>query len=120
MAFQLVDDVLDFTSRESVLGKPVGNDLREGKITLPLIYALTDAPQSDKQLVETVLAEENYESVPFSQILRVIDERNGVARARERATSFIDKANAIIAEFPDSPYRRALAAVAELITERDH
>jgi octaprenyl-diphosphate synthase len=120
MAFQLVDDVLDFTSRESVLGKPVGNDLREGKVTLPLIYALADAPQSDKQLVETVLAEENYESVPFSQILRVIDERNGVARARERATSFIDKANAIIAEFPDSPYRRALAAVAELITERDH
>jgi octaprenyl-diphosphate synthase len=120
MAFQLVDDVLDFTSRESVLGKPVGNDLREGKVTLPLIYALADAPQSDKQLVETVLLEEGYESVPFSQILRLIDERNGVARARERATSFIDKANAIIAEFPDSPYRRALAAVAELITERDH
>jgi octaprenyl-diphosphate synthase len=119
MAFQLVDDVLDFTSRESVLGKPVGNDLREGKVTLPLIYALADALQSDKQLVETVLQEEGYESVPFSRILRLIEERNGVARARERAGSFIDKARAIIAEFPDSPYRRALAAVAELVTERD-
>ena len=120
MAFQLVDDVLDFTSRESVLGKPVGNDLREGKVTLPLIYALADAPPSDKQLVETVLAEEGYDSVPFSQILRIIEERNGVARARERADSFVAKSKAIIAEFPDSPYRRALAAVAELITERDH
>ena len=120
MAFQLVDDVLDFTSRESVLGKPVGNDLREGKVTLPLIYALADAPPSDKQLVETVLAEERYDSVPFSQILRIIEEHNGVARARERADSFIAKSQAIIAEFPDSPYRRALAAVAELITERDH
>jgi octaprenyl-diphosphate synthase len=119
MAFQLVDDVLDFTSRESVLGKPVGNDLREGKVTLPLIYALADAPQSDKQLVETVLQEEGFESVPFSRILRLIEERNGVVRARERAASFIDKAKAIIAEFPDSPYRRALAAVAELVTERD-
>jgi octaprenyl-diphosphate synthase len=119
MAFQLVDDVLDFTSRESVLGKPVGNDLREGKVTLPLVYALADAPQTDKQLVETVLLEEGYESVPFSQILRLIEERNGVARARERANSFIEKAKAIIAEFPDSPYRRALAAVAELVTERD-
>ena len=119
MAFQLVDDVLDFTSRESVLGKPVGNDLREGKVTLPLIYALADAPQSDKQLVETVLLEEGYESVPFSRILRLIEERNGVARARERAGSFVEKAKAIIAEFPDSPYRRALAAVAELVTERD-
>jgi octaprenyl-diphosphate synthase len=119
MAFQLVDDVLDFTSRESVLGKPVGNDLREGKVTLPLIYALADAPQSDKQLVETVLAEEGYESVPFSRILTLIEERNGVARTRERAGNFIDKARAIIAEFPDSPYRRALAAVADLVTERD-
>ncbi len=119
MAFQLVDDVLDFTSRESVLGKPVGNDLREGKVTLPLVYALADAPQTDKQLVETVLLEESYESVPFSQILRLIEDRNGVARARERASSFIEKAKAIIAEFPDSPYRRALAAVAELVTERD-
>jgi len=119
MAFQLVDDVLDFTSRESVLGKPVGNDLREVKVTLPLVYALADAPQTDKQLVETVLLEEGYENVPFSQILRLIEERNGVARARERANSFIEKAKAIIAEFPDSPYRRALAAVAELVTERD-
>jgi octaprenyl-diphosphate synthase len=119
MAFQLVDDVLDFTSRESVLGKPVGNDLREGKVTLPLIYALADAPQSDKQLVETVLAEEGYESVPFSRVLTLIEERNGVARTRERAGNFIDKARAIIAEFPDSPYRRALAAVADLVTERD-
>ena len=120
MAFQLVDDVLDFTSRESVLGKPVGNDLREGKVTLPLIYALADAPQSDKQMVETVLREEGFESVPFSRILRLIEERNGVTRARERAASFIEKARAIIAEFPDSPYQRALAAVAELVTERDH
>src|SRR5579885_1224916 len=56
MAFQLVDDLLDFTSRESVLGKPVGNDLREGKVTLPLIYALERATREERTAVETVLA----------------------------------------------------------------
>jgi len=120
MAFQLVDDVLDFTSRESVLGKPVGNDLREGKVTLPLLYALTEASPEERQLVEAVLADGGYDNVPFSRILRIIDDHDGVARARERAGSFIQKARAIITEFPDSPYRRALAAVAELITEREH
>jgi octaprenyl-diphosphate synthase len=120
MAFQLVDDVLDFTSRESVLGKPVGNDLREGKVTLPLLYALAAASPEERQLVEAVLADGGYDNVPFSRILRIIDDHDGVARARERAGSFIEKAKAIIAEFPDSPYRRALAAVAELITEREH
>jgi len=119
MAFQLVDDVLDFTSRESVLGKPVGNDLREGKVTLPLLYALAGASQEERQLVEAVLADGGYDNVPFSRILRIIDEHDGVAQARERASSFVQKAKAMIAEFPESPYRRALAAVAELITERD-
>ncbi len=120
IAFQLVDDVLDFTSRESVLGKPVGNDLREGKVTLPLIYALTSASPEQRQLVETVLADGSYDNVPFSRILGLIEEHDGVRRARERAGEFTGKARAIIAEFPDSPYQRALAAVAELITERDH
>src|SRR5689334_16999389 len=55
MAFQLVDDVLDFTAREQTLGKPVGGDLREGKITLPLIYALERASADERRLVETIL-----------------------------------------------------------------
>ncbi len=55
MAFQLIDDVLDFTARETVLGKPVGNDLAEGKVTLPLIYALERADAGERALVQTVL-----------------------------------------------------------------
>jgi octaprenyl-diphosphate synthase len=56
MAFQMIDDILDFTARESVLGKPVGNDLREGKVTLPLIYALADADRRERELVAQVLS----------------------------------------------------------------
>src|ERR1700683_1116464 len=63
MAFQLVDDLLDFTAREKTLGKPVGGDLREGKITLPLIYALERATADERGLVETILKERSYENV---------------------------------------------------------
>ena len=120
IAFQLVDDILDFTSREKILGKPVGNDLREGKVTLPLIYALETADAEERKLVETVLADGNYDQVPFSKILHILNRHRGVERAQERAESFTEKARAIIAEFPESPYQRALAAVTDLVTARDH
>jgi octaprenyl-diphosphate synthase len=120
IAFQLVDDILDFTSREKILGKPVGNDLREGKVTLPLIYALDTADAEERKLVETVLADGNYDQVPFSKILHVLNRHRGIERAQERAESFTEKARAIIAQFPESPYQRALAAVTDLVTARDH
>ena len=120
IAFQLVDDVLDFTSNEKVLGKPVGSDLREGKVTLPLIYALEDANAEEKLLVENVLKDGNYEHVPLSEILRMIDRHRGFQRVSERAQSFTDKARAMIAEFPESPSQRALAALTDLVTDRDH
>jgi len=120
IAFQLVDDILDFTSREKILGKPVGNDLREGKVTLPLIYALETADAEERKLVETVLTDGNYDQVPFSKILHILNRHHGIERAQERAESFTGKARAIIAEFPESPYQRALAAVTDLVTARDH
>jgi octaprenyl-diphosphate synthase len=120
MAFQLVDDVLDFTAREKTLGKPVGGDLREGKVTLPLVYALERATPAERRMVETILRQRNYEEVRFSQILALLEKYRGIERVKERAQTFTDKARHIINEFPDSPYQRALLAVTELVTERDH
>jgi octaprenyl-diphosphate synthase len=120
IAFQLVDDILDFTSREKILGKPVGNDLREGKVTLPLIYALETADSEERKLVETVLADGNYDQVPFSKIVHILNRHHGVERAQERAQAFTEKARVIIAGFPPSPYQRALTAVTDMVTERDH
>jgi octaprenyl-diphosphate synthase len=74
IAFQMIDDILDFTSRESILGKPVGRDLQEGKVTLALIYALHDASPAERKLVETVLRDGSYESVRFSEILALVDK----------------------------------------------
>ncbi len=120
MAFQLVDDVLDFTAREKTLGKPVGGDLREGKVTLPLVYALERATAEERRLVETILRDRNYEVVPFKRILALLDRYHGIERVKERAQTFTDKARQIIGEFPESPYQRALLAVTDLITDRDH
>jgi octaprenyl-diphosphate synthase len=120
MAFQLVDDVLDFTAREKTLGKPVGGDLREGKVTLPLVYALERAPAEERRMVERVLADRHYENVPLRQILALIDKYQGIERVRERAQTFTDKARQVIGEFPESPYQRALYGITDLITDRDH
>jgi octaprenyl-diphosphate synthase len=120
MAFQLVDDVLDFTAREKTLGKPVGGDLREGKVTLPLVYALERATPAERELVATILRDRNYDAVPFERILGLLKQYRGIERVRDRAQAFTEKARAIIAEFPESPYQRALLAVTELVTERDH
>ena len=120
MAFQLVDDVLDFTAREKTLGKPVGGDLREGKVTLPLVYALERATAPERRLIEVILSERHYDTVPFENVLDLLEKYHGIERVREKAQAFTDKARQIISEFPESPYQRALLAVTELVTERDH
>jgi octaprenyl-diphosphate synthase len=119
MAFQLIDDMLDFISREATLGKPVGGDLKEGKVTLPLVYALERASEPERRLVETVLCNRNYDRVPFADILAMVERHGGVQRTRERAQQFTDRARQIVAEFPESPYQRALFTLTDLVTERD-
>ena len=119
MAFQLIDDVLDFTARETVLGKPVGGDLREGKVTLPLIYALQECRADERGLIESVLAERSYTTAPFHSVLSMMERNGGFSRARERAHHFADRARSIMGDFPDSPFQRALYSVTDLVTERE-
>src|ERR1035441_5958152 len=120
MAFQLVDDMLDFTAREKTLGKPVGGDLREGKVTLPLVYALERATAEERKLVGTILRQRNYETVPFTRVLALLEKYGGIERVRERAQTFTDRARQIVSEFPDSPPQRGVMGLTEPVTERDH
>ena len=120
MAFQLIDDVLDFTAREKTLGKPVGGDLREGKVTLPLVYALECASAAERRDVQTILETRSYDAVPFSRIKAMLEKYRGIERVKERAQAFTDKSRELIAGLPDSAYQRALLAVTDLVTERDH
>jgi len=119
MAFQVIDDVLDFTSHETVLGKPVGNDLREGKITLPMSFALELATAEEREHVRRVLHDGDYDGVGFDQIKAIIEKYGGAGRARERAGEFTGKARRILATFPDTPARGALMAATDLVAERD-
>jgi len=119
MAFQLIDDMLDFVSRESMPGRPAGGDLRKGKVTLPLVYALEQASVSERNLVASVLQDRSYDAVPFANVLALVDRYSGIQRTRARARQFTDRARQIVAEFPDSLCLRALFTLTDLVTERD-
>lgn len=119
MAFQVIDDILDFTADERTLGKPVGNDLREGKVTLPLLYALEDASRADRQTIEQVLEDHGYLRVPFAEVRALVDRYYGIVRARDRAQIFTDRARLILQEFPESAYQRALMGIIEIVADRD-
>src|SRR5574341_1728333 len=84
LAFQIIDDLLDFTSSPERLGKPVMNDLREGKVTLPLVLALERAPQATNQ-IDAVLAERGFHSVTPEEILGLVRESGAVERTQSRA-----------------------------------
>ena len=71
-------------------------------------------------MIETVLRERSYDTVPFRKILDILRKHKGIERARERAQIFTDKARAIMGEFPESTYQRALLAITDLMTDRDH
>jgi octaprenyl-diphosphate synthase len=119
IAFQLIDDVLDFVSTEDKLGKPVANDLREGKLTLPLIYLIELGNQEHRRTVETVVTEGAFESVSREDVLSLVVEHGTLERARSEARRYADVATGALAGFPDSEYRRALLSIPNFIVERD-
>ena len=120
MAFQLIDDVLDFTATEEVLGKPVGNDLREGKVTLPMILALKQCTAAERQLVETVVRESAYESVPLSAVQELLEKYGTIETVRKRALDYVEKAAAQLNDLPESPCKRALMSVTEMVVDREN
>ncbi|HEX8845445.1 MAG TPA: polyprenyl synthetase family protein [Pyrinomonadaceae bacterium] len=117
-AFQLVDDLLDFTAAEDVLGKPAGVDLLEGKLTLPLIYLLESDP-SARQMVQDVMRAGSYQEVAREELLERVEETGALARAHERAAHFAERARDILDSLPPSNYRDALHTIPSYIIGRD-
>jgi octaprenyl-diphosphate synthase len=117
MAFGLIDDMLDFVSRDSSPGNQACANLKDGKITLPLVYALEQASASERNLVAGVLRDRGSDAIPC--VLDLIDRYGGIQRTHARALQFTDRARQILAEFPDSLRRRALFTLTELVTEGD-
>ncbi len=131
LAFQLVDDLLDFTASIEKLGKPVLSDLKEGKVTLPLIFALENgalqnghangnSPSEGRRLIARVLEERGFLSVRPEQIAKLVRETGALDRAANLARDYVNRAKACLEELPDSEYRRALLAIPDFILEREN
>ena len=122
LAFQLVDDLLDFTASPEKLGKPVLSDLKEGKVTLPLIFALaiSNGHGEARGLVAKVLEERGFESVRPEQITKLVRETGALERSATMAREYVRRAKECLQVLPDTEYRRALMAVPDFILEREN
>jgi octaprenyl-diphosphate synthase len=120
ICFQMVDDLLDFTAEEATLGKPVANDLREGKLTLPMIFLLRRAGAVGADKVATVLADRGFDRVSREEIVRIAREHGALDEARSLAQQYAESARRELAGFERSPYREALEVLPDFILARDH
>ena len=119
LAFQIVDDVLDLTATEEVLGKPVASDLREGKATLAVIHALERGTGADREAIRTVLADCSFARVPHVDILEILTRHGSLDYAMDTACAYAEAARLSIAELPESDYKRALLWVPGFVVSRD-
>lgn len=119
MAFQIVDDVLDLTASESVLGKPVASDLREGKVTMSVIHALECCTAQERSKIETVLRERAFNGVAHAQILDILSRYGSLEAANSRAAEYAESARKIICQFPDSEIKRALLWAPDFVIARE-
>ena len=118
IAFQLIDDLLDYTSSQEVLGKPVGKDLREGKITLPLIYTLTQLETTEKKRLEDLFVNQQPTDDDFRDIIDLVRGNGALDRIREEAQSYVDNAINCLDIFPDSAAKRDLIILSQHIIDR--
>jgi octaprenyl-diphosphate synthase len=119
MAFQIADDVLDLTATEDVLGKPVASDLREGKVTLPVIHVLEHCSPQERQKIEVVLRERAFNGFSHSDILAMLQRYGSVDAATSRAQEYAEAARQAICSFPDSEIKRALLWVPGFVVSRE-
>jgi octaprenyl-diphosphate synthase len=120
ICFQMVDDLLDFTADEKVLGKPVANDLREGKLTLPAIFVLRRGGARGIELISSVVEDRGFDRVSPEEVVRVARECGALDEARALAEKYADRARRDLLTFDRSPYREALAVLPDFILARDH
>jgi octaprenyl-diphosphate synthase len=118
IAFQMVDDCLDFVSDEATLGKPAGNDLKEGKITLPCLLLLEKGTPEDRAFVEAVVASRRFDPGTLGEVAHRVIESGMLEEAERIARAYADAAAAALAPFPPSRARDLLAAVPDFVLRR--
>ena len=118
MAFQITDDILNFTGNEDILGKPRGNDFKEGTITLPLIHALGNASSSTKKQIKTLLKTE-WSTKVCDEIVQFVHTHDGISYARNKALVYAKEAKMILRKEPETVAQKALLNLVDYAIERD-
>lgn len=117
-AFQLIDDYLDYAGSSDELGKNIGDDLADGKCTLPIIRALTECSVADRDLISHAI--QNGDRTQFGAVSRIVSESTGLSYTRQRAEASVKRAIKAISVLPESNYRTGLIGLAKLAISRAH
>jgi len=116
MAFQIKDDLFDFGDEE--IGKPTGIDIKEKKLTLPLIHALSKASKSEKRHIINLIKRHSDKPAKVKEVIAFVKNSGGIAYTKEVMMTYVDGANEILESFEDSEYKRALVGLVEFTIER--
>ena len=119
IAFQLMDDILDYTSSEKTFGKPVGKDLREGKITLPLIYSLGEYDPGELESLEDLFKNQDPSRKDFEKLINRVRSSGVIEKIQSEAKGFADQAAGCLDGFPESPAKDDLKALNTYLVKRD-
>ncbi len=119
IAFQLIDDLLDYVGDEKKLGKPVCNDLKEGKVTYPLLSILDDIDRTQKEFIKGVLRAVNPKEEDIQKVKRIVLENGGDKKTLKKAEEFVNNAIKQLETFPENEYLRDLKELAKYIVERN-
>ena len=118
IAFQIIDDVLDYVGAENVIGKPAGNDLRQGLVTLPLIYAMRYQQNGHAERVEQILRAETPADTEVNDVVMWVAGSPAIGEALELARHYSARARALLTEFPASPDREVLEQLVDFVVDR--
>jgi len=120
LAFQLMDDALDYVAEQAEFGKARGHDLAEGKVTLPLIAALRQCSAEERRRVASIIETEELSAADFDFVVALIERCDGFGYTSRRAAELVASAQRHLAVFPDGPARQALYELAAFVVERRH
>ncbi|PKW29433.1 polyprenyl synthetase family protein [Flavobacterium lindanitolerans] len=116
MAFQIKDDLFDYT--DDAIGKPTGIDIKEQKMTLPLIYVLNHCTPKEKSWIINSIKNHNKDKKRVKEVISFVKQNNGLAYAEQKMTEFQKEALQLIQDFPNSPYKDALTLMVNYVIER--
>ena len=119
LAFQVVDDVLDLTATEEVLGKPVASDLREGKATLAVIHSMDHGTARDRQAIHRVLDDRSFDRVTHEELKEILKRNGSIEYAMNIADRYAEQAREALDALPESDYKRALSWMPQFVVARD-